>query len=271
MNPETDTYTITASVPLRQITAIRLEALPDPSLPRGGPGRDYYGNLMIREVKVEGVTLDQTATAMDDNSGAGQQGPGKKFPQVWVVDVSKEENNQRLPRQMVMVVGRTPTSAADAHVGPSLRIDHILGHRRRPIQGIGRFRLSVTDGARPRKRIVEITGSPAASAFQHSARKKNKTADHPDDRPLSQPGHRTRRPFATRIKDLQAQVQALGIPTTLVMSGKPGLLCNPTRPFVFAAASPRRTGRCPGRQIPSFLGTLPPMNRRIASHWRSGS
>ncbi len=53
-NPETDTYTITAAVPLKEITGIRVEALPDPSLPRGGPGRDYYGNFMIHaDVKIE--------------------------------------------------------------------------------------------------------------------------------------------------------------------------------------------------------------------------
>ena len=30
-----------------RITGIRLEALPDPSLPKGGPGRDYYGNFVL--------------------------------------------------------------------------------------------------------------------------------------------------------------------------------------------------------------------------------
>ena len=33
--------------PRERITGIRLEALPDPSLPQGGPGRDYYGNFVL--------------------------------------------------------------------------------------------------------------------------------------------------------------------------------------------------------------------------------
>src|SRR6185312_14356765 len=107
-NPESDTYTIEAKAPVGEITAVRLEALPDTSLPRGGPGRDYYGNFMIRKVTVEGASIKETA--MDENSGTGAQGPGTKFPQVWVVNVSKEDNNQRLPRQMVMVLAKPAAS-----------------------------------------------------------------------------------------------------------------------------------------------------------------
>jgi len=38
-SPETDTYTIKARTDLTNITAVRLELLPDESLPRQGPGR----------------------------------------------------------------------------------------------------------------------------------------------------------------------------------------------------------------------------------------
>ena len=48
-----ETYTIEAKAPFQQITGIRLEALPDPSLPGGGPGRDYYGNFRLQDVRVE--------------------------------------------------------------------------------------------------------------------------------------------------------------------------------------------------------------------------
>ena len=39
-NPAVDTYTIEATTGLSGITGLRLEAIPDPSLPRHGPGRD---------------------------------------------------------------------------------------------------------------------------------------------------------------------------------------------------------------------------------------
>src|SRR5262249_38941839 len=44
-HPGRDDYTVTARTTLTGITAVRLEVLPDASLPQGGPGRDYYGNF----------------------------------------------------------------------------------------------------------------------------------------------------------------------------------------------------------------------------------
>ena len=43
----TDTYRVTATSPLRGVTAIRLEALPDPRLPQNGPGRADNGNFAL--------------------------------------------------------------------------------------------------------------------------------------------------------------------------------------------------------------------------------
>ena len=255
LNPEADTYTIAAGVPdvpIRDITGIRIEALPDPSLPRGGPGRDYYGNFMIRDVKVEGVTLDETATAMDDNSGAGQQGPGKKFPQVWVVDVSKEENNQRLPRQMVLIPTApvTPRSAFRISIQQATEGGH---------QGLGRFRISVTDSPTP-KRIVEITAAlrPALTtkrqATQMTARYRNQATEL--------------LPIRNKIKELQAQVQALGIPTTLVMSENAAVQ-HPDATIRIRGSFTSKNGDVQAG-IPSFLGSLPsnePQNRLALAKW----
>jgi mono/diheme cytochrome c family protein len=50
--PEWDTYTFTATTPLRGITAVKIEALSDPSLPRGGPGRADNGNFALSDFTV---------------------------------------------------------------------------------------------------------------------------------------------------------------------------------------------------------------------------
>src|SRR6266571_4233100 len=50
--PERDTYTITATPPLSTLTAVRLEVLADPSLPKNGPGRQDNGNLHLSEFLV---------------------------------------------------------------------------------------------------------------------------------------------------------------------------------------------------------------------------
>ncbi|HYO09544.1 MAG TPA: PSD1 and planctomycete cytochrome C domain-containing protein [Tepidisphaeraceae bacterium] len=52
-SPETDTYTIETDVNLDGVTAFRLEALTDPSLPRAGPGQNQNGNFVLSQFKVE--------------------------------------------------------------------------------------------------------------------------------------------------------------------------------------------------------------------------
>jgi mono/diheme cytochrome c family protein len=51
--PETDTYTLTVTPNLPAVTAIRLEVLPDDSLPKKGPGRAVNGNLHLTEFEAQ--------------------------------------------------------------------------------------------------------------------------------------------------------------------------------------------------------------------------
>ena len=46
-SPAADNYRLTAAGPLRGITAVRLEVLPDPRLPDNGPGRGAGGNFIL--------------------------------------------------------------------------------------------------------------------------------------------------------------------------------------------------------------------------------
>jgi len=54
-NASPDTYTIVAETDLERITGLRIEVLPDASLPAGGPGRCANGNLALAEVTLEAV------------------------------------------------------------------------------------------------------------------------------------------------------------------------------------------------------------------------
>jgi hypothetical protein len=51
-NPTPEKYTVVADTALTGITAIRLEALPDPSLPARGPGRAPNGNFVLNEFRL---------------------------------------------------------------------------------------------------------------------------------------------------------------------------------------------------------------------------
>lgn len=57
-NPDKDTHVLVLRTDLIGITAIRIEALADPSLPNKGPGRSGNGNFVLSEVR-----LTQTASA----------------------------------------------------------------------------------------------------------------------------------------------------------------------------------------------------------------
>jgi hypothetical protein len=59
--PERDTYTIETDWTGQPITAIRLEVLADPSLPKGGPGRQDNGNLHLSEFRIEAAPPGEPA------------------------------------------------------------------------------------------------------------------------------------------------------------------------------------------------------------------
>ena len=51
-NPDKDTYTLTTTTRLRGIAGIRIEALKDPSMTGGGPGRAANGNFALTDLKL---------------------------------------------------------------------------------------------------------------------------------------------------------------------------------------------------------------------------
>ncbi len=64
-NPLHETYVFTATVDVPRLTAIRLEALSDPSLTKGGPGRASNGNFALSDLKLTARPAGSDEAAAD--------------------------------------------------------------------------------------------------------------------------------------------------------------------------------------------------------------
>jgi hypothetical protein len=153
----TDTYTVTAKSDLNGITAIRLEVMPDKSLPAQGPGRAPNGNFVLSEFKVQTQPADgsgkmkpapfvraiatfsqdqfQVAKAIDNNNDTG-----------WAV-------SPQFGKQHTAVFefkGKVSNAAGTKFTFNLEHLSKVKDHN------IGRFRLSVTTLKTP----VPIQGVP---------------------------------------------------------------------------------------------------------------
>jgi hypothetical protein len=280
-NPGETIYTIEAVTALPRVTALRLEALPDRSLPKGGPGRDPYGNFQMNgfEVEVGGAPLPIKSIRADDAAGAAGVDTffpkslprDASFPRGWRIDASREE--PRLPRQIVftleqpLVIPGIGRRGSGVRVQPrSLRLRIRLKHQGAVVgQALGRFRLSVTSSNTP-QRVVEVPARlrpilKLAAPERTDKERKDLAAFY---RTVAVP----LKPVRDRIADLQKQLKALGIPTALVMGERPGY----ERPSAFV----RRRGSFmdKGEQVyagvPAALHPLPEdqmPNRLGLAHW----
>jgi hypothetical protein len=253
-NPRSDIYVIEAKLPAKRITAIRLEALPHPSLPRGGPGRDAYGNFFLSQfdAEIDGEPVPLEKPVVDD--GRINE---KKFMQLWTVDASREDT--RLPRQMVF-----PAAAPFGKKGHVMRV-HITQTSEFGGQGLGHFRLSVTTSRKPEtvanvsaKLLPVLQIEPA----QRTPEQRKELADFYRSvaRSLDEPRE--------KLKALKEQLDDLGIVSTLVMADNPGV----DRPAAVIRARGQFTS--PGEPVeagvPAALNPFPPgekYNRLGLARW----
>ncbi len=227
-NPGSVTYTIEGTATLPRVTAIRLEALPDASLPRGGPGRDVYGNFQMNgfevAVKEAGVWRDLRFSAIKADDSAGGASLETFFPKTlprdayaargWRIDASREET--RLPRQIVFTFAQPLKASTPAGVRLRVRMNHrgaVVG------QAVGRFRVSVTSRGTP-QRVVEIPARlratlAIAAADRTEQQRKDLATFYRTVAPMLKPAR-------NRLAELQKSLKALAIPTALVMRERAG-------------------------------------------------
>jgi hypothetical protein len=275
---ELDVYIINAKTNLKNITALRVEALPDASLPKGGPGRDPYGNFLLTGVEIEVATPDDAPREIafkdafvDDlayrleTKAFFSKDPGNTAtdrPPGWFVNATNDPG-ARLPRQGVFVAAKPfgPTGS-DSSATLTIKLKHLGGSLN---QGIGRFRLSVTAADEP-KRVVNI---PARLRPILPIQLADRTQKQRDD--LSAQFRATTpslKPDRDRLEKLRDEMKGLNITTALVMQERPGF----DRPSTFfrERGSFLNKGDKVFAATPAVLPQIPenaPINRLGLARW----
>ena len=217
-----DTYVVEATLPPMRMSGVRLEALPDQSLPQGGPGRDHYGNFVLTSFTVELKPSGGRARAMifeeaaaDDSTGGDVEdlikgtAPSRSddLPPGWSIDATRDA--ARVRRQAVFV----PGSPVDAAAGTRIKVT--LGFTGGNVgQALGRFRLSATAVESPLGTIGLTAKTRALLAIPQTART-------PDQQQAIRTEYRALVPALARVRDriaaLEKENETLGIVTALVM------------------------------------------------------
>jgi mono/diheme cytochrome c family protein len=263
-NPDTDTYTLEAKAPLAQITAIRLEALPDPSLPQGGPGRDYYGNFMVNTVSVEaGPSADHLSKIAikeilrDDDAPTVMDDPASQVKQIWVVNAAGHPDRHRV---QLLLIPEQPLKID----GGVIRVTIV---HKSDVNGVnlGSFRISATDASNP-KLVIDV---PADLRPLLQVAREKRT---PQETESLAAQYRTvaveLAPVRAKIAELQGKIDDLHIPKALVLAENPAVP-HPTT-YVRMRGAFVSKGDLVEADVPAFLGKLPagtPPNRLGLAEW----
>jgi mono/diheme cytochrome c family protein len=249
-NPQADTYKIAAKTELTKLAGVRIEVLPDASLPKGGPGRDPDGNFFLSdfEMQVNGKpVIWKSSTADESQDGYPAKGIVTKRDGVlsgWAIDAG-DANVWR--RQVVF----EPRDATEIPTGSTLTFT-IRHEMRKTSRNIGRFRLSVTALPEPGF-IVQLPASMRAALAKPAAERTTGEKENLSKafRSVTPALDGTR----TQLAALKKELDRLGIATAMIMREKPGY----ARPVAYLRE--RGTFTSPGElvyaDVPAALGRLP--------------
>lgn len=151
-NPDRDRYTVIAKPELKHIRAIRVEAIPDPSLPENGPGRHANGNFHLSNLQVfsAGAPSRLSDIAVTWSEGADYRNlidRRNTSTMGWGVYTRHE-------RQAAVIAANIVRAPAD-----DLRLELICSQAGDLRANLGRFRLSVTDDVLAFRRLEYRTKS----------------------------------------------------------------------------------------------------------------
>ncbi len=266
-NADKDIYTFSAPAEFGPIAAIRVEALPNPSLKGGGPGRSVNGNIVLTDVtletsdatapeKFEPVSLVSASADFSQEGFAVSNAIDKQPETGWAIDPQEGK-----PHAAIFGL-KEPIGGGK---GTSIRVilafeSQFSGHQ------FGKFRISATSTSDPHSR----DSMPAAVA---QALAKKAEARSEAERALIRSHYRS--VVSSEGKSLTAKVAALGlehaaieakVPTVMVMQE----MASPRDTFLLKRGQYDQKGEKVVAGVPS---SLPPLetgvtpNRLALAKW----
>ena len=258
-NPANDTYTLNL-LAAREISALRLEALPDDTLPTKGPGRSVNGNIVLTDVRVQIAGKDvklakasadfsqeayPVAAAIDDDPKTGWG----VFPQVGV-------------RHAAVFSFEKPIQS-EQPVKLTVKLDFQSQSTQHQLAA---FRLALTDAKTPH----EAGGVPSAIvALLETPAEKRSDAQKKELADYFRASHAGE--VAEADKKVKAAIKAKDdfeakLPTVMVMAELP----QPRDAFVLIRGQYDKHGDKVTAGLPAALPPLPegaPMNRLGLAQW----
>ena len=170
--PATDTYTVTAEPSVDTVTAFRLEAIEDASLPSKGPGRASNGNFVLSEFTVQlpgGDDLAPRPVALQNASASFVQ---DQFVPAQLIDGNPTGNGGWA---ILGAIGKTNEvfleTTADLAKSPRTPLTFTLAHNSvHAGHQIGRFRISATSAPRPIKVAGDALPAPGSRGAGRQSR-----------------------------------------------------------------------------------------------------
>jgi mono/diheme cytochrome c family protein len=156
MSADADTYTFNAKTAVKGIRTLRIEALADPSLPHGGPGRSASGNLVLTDLKVRAKIGNANAAEVKlvRPRATHEQ---KEMPIAASIDEKEKTGwsvEPQVGRDHAAVYELAEPLASDEGVQLTFQLD-FKGNKQ---HALGRFRIAVS--AAPAPPIETRTGVP---------------------------------------------------------------------------------------------------------------
>lgn len=252
--PDRDSYTLNFKTSLKHIKAIRVEVLPDPSLPQQGPGRGSNGNFVLSEVRLtaagQPVALANATASYSQEKGEVTLAIDGDPATGWGIFPQVGKANQAVFETQSDVGGGEEIELV-------LALDFNFGLQ----HAIGKLRVSATSAPRP----VKADDSSSIPAEINDILTVDVTKRSDEQRAKLSAYYRSIAPLLaeprSQLAELQAKYDALiaSIPPTLVsVAGEPRTI----------RVLPRgnwldESGEAVVPGVPGFLPQLPPTDRRM--------